>query len=438
MRMYDIIEKKRDNKRLTYEELDFFVTGICNKTIKDYQTTAFLMAAFLNGLDEKETYQLCDLMANSGDTMSFPEDLVTADKHSTGGVGDKTSLIVGPIVAANGMTLAKMSGRALGHTGGTIDKLESIRGFNTSLDLEQFKDIYEKSNLCITGQTGNMVPADKILYALRDVTATVNDISLIATSIMSKKLAAGARNIILDVKTGDGAFMSTVKEAQALAEKMVAIGVNNGRNVMALITDMNYPLGYNIGNSLEVIEAIEVLKGNVKGPLYDISIHLASELLHLGTKKDRKTCMEQVLLSINNKSALGKLEEMIKNQGGDTKVINDYTLFKKAKYTHEVVVKETGYITDIKAKAIGITSMLLGAGRETKASTIDMSAGIVLNKQVGDYIKGGQVIATLYSDLENIKTFEINLLKAITIDKEKAKPFKTVIARVTKDETVYF
>jgi len=438
MRMYDIIEKKRDSKKLNYKELQFFVTGICNKTIPDYQTTAFLMAAYLNGFDEEETYQLCELMANSGDVMVFHEQLKTADKHSTGGVGDKTSLIVGPVVAANGLTLAKMSGRGLGYTGGTIDKLESIPGFNATLSLKQFKEIYKKSNLCITGQTGNMVPADKILYGLRDVTATVDNIPLIATSIMSKKLAAGAKNIVLDVKTGNGAFMSTIKAAEALATKMVEIGANNNRNVSALITNMNYPLGYNIGNSLEVIEAIELLKGNIKGHLYDVSINLAGELIHLATNEDREQCIEKAIKSIENGSALEKLKEMIVNQGGDIRIIDDYSLFKQAKYTFEIKAEKSGYITDIKAKSIGKLSMMLGAGRETKTSIIDMSAGIVLKKQVGDYLNEKEVIAMLYSDKKNVKDIIDTFTDIFIIRDKKAKPYKIVIGRITKDKVIYF
>ncbi len=438
MRMYDIIEKKRDKKSLTYEELKFFVKGITNKTIPDYQTTALLMAAFLNGLDERETFQLCQLMAASGDQMTFPDDLPTADKHSTGGVGDKTSLIVGPIVAANGLVLAKMSGRALGHTGGTVDKLESIPNFNATLSLEQFHDIYKRSNLCITGQTGNMVPADKILYGLRDVTATVDNVSLIATSIMSKKLAAGAKNIVLDVKTGDGAFMSTIKAAEELAEKMVEIGVNNNRNISALITNMNYPLGYNVGNSLEVIEAIEVLKGNVKGPLYEVSMALAGELIHLATNKGQDVCYQLAIDSINNGSALEKLREMISNQGGNVDVIKDYTLFKQPNETIKVYSKDSGYISDIKAKTIGEISMQLGAGRITKTTPIDMSAGIILNKTVGDYIDKGELLATLYTDKKNLPNIIDDFLKTITLSSNEVKKVKTVIGRVTKKQTIYY
>ncbi len=432
MRMYDIIKKKRDGEELTKKEIEFFVKGYVDGSIPDYQASALCMAIFYKGMTEKETAALTLEMANSGDTVDLSEfGSLTVDKHSTGGVGDKTSLIVAPIVASLGCILAKMSGRGLGHTGGTIDKLESIEGFNTALSPEKFFETVKETGVAVVGQTGNLTPADKKLYALRDVTATVDSIPLIASSIMSKKLAAGAKTIVLDVKCGSGAFMKTPEDAKALSLEMVKIGNNCGRNTAALITDMDKPLGNNIGNSLEVIEAIDVLKGNGPEDLKEVCLSLATEIVALSkevSKDEARTLCEG---SLNSGKAFEKFKEWITAQGGNGKWLDNTELFPKSKFSYEIKSENEGYIASMDAEKIGITSVILGAGRETKNDSIDMSAGIILRKKTGDKINKGDTVATLYSNNKTSFTCaEERFLEAITVSSEKPVPKKLILDKI--------
>lgn len=421
MRMYDIIKNKRDNKELTKEEIEFFVKGYTDGSIPDYQASALTMAIFFNGMTEKETATLTLAMAESGDTvdLSLFGDK-TVDKHSTGGVGDKTTLIVAPIVASLGCIIAKMSGRGLGHTGGTVDKLESIEGFNTSLTNEEFFEQVKNIGIAVVGQTGNLTPADKKLYALRDVTATVDSIPLIASSIMSKKLAAGSHTIVLDVKCGSGAFMKTPAEAKALAEEMVKIGKNNGRNMAAIITDMNTPLGKNIGNSLEVIEAIEILKDNGAEDLKFVAKALASEIVALSKNISINEANELVDNALSSGEALKKFKEWISHQGGNVDWIENPDNFPKAEFKEELKAENDCYISSMNAEEIGVASVILGAGREKKEDAIDFSAGIVLNKKTGDKVAKGDIIATLYTNnKDSLKTAKEKFLSAIEFSNEK-------------------
>ena len=421
MRMYDIIKNKRDNKELTKEEIEFFVKGYTDCSIPDYQVSALAMAIFFNGMTEKETAILTLAMAESGDTvdLSLFGDK-TVDKHSTGGVGDKTTLIVAPIVASLGCIIAKMSGRGLGHTGGTVDKLESIEGFNTSLTNDEFFEQVKNIGIAVVGQTGNLTPADKKLYALRDVTATVDSMPLIASSIMSKKLAAGSHTIVLDVKCGSGAFMKTPGEAKALAEEMVKIGKNNGRNMAAIITDMNTPLGNNIGNSLEVIEAIEILKGKGAEDLKYVAKALASEIVSLSKNIPVTEAENLVSDAIKSGKALEKFKEWISHQGGNVGWIENPDLFPKAEFKEEIKAENDCYISSMDAEEIGISSVILGAGREKKDDIIDMTAGIILNKKTGDKIKKGDIIATLYTNNKNsLKSSKEKFIKAVEFSGEK-------------------
>lgn len=398
MRIYDIILKKRSGAELTDEEIEFFVAESVKGNIKDYQITALLMAICFNGMTEKETATLTICMARSGDTVDLSGiDGYTVDKHSTGGVGDKTTLIVAPIVAALGGKVAKMSGRGLGHTGGTVDKLESIDGFKTTLSGEDFLLQVNSIGLSVIGQSGDLAPADKKFYALRNDTATVDSIPLIASSIMSKKLAAGSRGIVLDVKTGSGAFMKSVEESEALAKAMVSIGKSAGRDTVAVITNMDIPLGNAVGNSLEVLEAVETLKGNGAYDLTAVCTELAAEMLTLVTGKDKNTCISMVDGAINDGSALGKLKEMVAAQGGNPEWIENTDLFPKAEFSYEIKAQADGYISFMDAEKIGVASLLLGAGRNTKDDVLDFSAGIILSKKTGDKVSSGDVIATLYA-----------------------------------------
>lgn len=432
MKMFDIIARKRDGKALTYEELQFFVNGIVAGSIPDYQTTALMMAIYLNGMSKKETSELCMLMASSGDTLEFSDEYITVDKHSTGGVGDKTSLIVTPVAAACGLTVAKMSGRGLGHTGGTVDKLESIPGMKMDMSMAQFEATYKKTGLCLSGQSGNMVPADKIMYALRDVTATISSIPLIATSIMSKKLAAGAKNIVLDVKTGSGAFMENPEEAFELAEKMVDIGTANGRKVSALVTMMDNPLGRTVGNSIEVMEAVEILKGEHAGSdLYNVSVALAAELIHMTSGRTIGEATETARKKIRDGSAYKKLCEMITAQGGDASVLEKGEGLKKPLYTHEIKAPEDGFIVSIDAKTIGIISMNLGAGRSKKSDPIDYSAGIRILKKPGEEVIKGEPMAVLYSDIKDMDNQERIYLGACEISDIQLPERKLILGRVT-------
>lgn len=416
MRMYEIIEKKRDGLELSLDEINFFITEYCNNNVPDYQAAALLMAIFLMGMNERETADLTNVMANSGDRINLSTiPGIKVDKHSTGGVGDKTTLILAPIVAACGIPVAKMSGRGLGHTGGTIDKLESIPGFNTSLSTEQFIDNVKSIGISIAGQTGNLAPADKKIYALRDVTATVNNISLIASSIMSKKLASGADRIVLDVKTGSGAFMKTFEDSVELAKAMVKIGRNTGRKTVAVVTDMDIPLGYAVGNSLEIIEAIDTLKNKGPEDLKDVSFELAARMLELSGIGNLEECRERVVDAVESGRAIMKFAELIENQGGNKEVINDYTLFPQPVYKMSYICEKPGFIHSMKTDKIGMASLVLGAGREKKDSKIDYSAGIMFSKKTGDRVEVGDCIAVLYTNREETLLQAVSLLNEAVV-----------------------
>lgn len=436
MRMYDLIMKKRNGEALTEQEIQYMIREYVAGEIPDYQMSAFLMAVYFKGMTEEETLAMTQAVAHSGEMVDLSGiEGVKVDKHSTGGVGDKTTMIIAPIVAACGVKVAKMSGRGLGHTGGTVDKLESIPGLHTSLSREDFFNVVNQTGLSVIGQSGNLAPADKKLYALRDVTATVDSIPLIAVSIMSKKLAAGNDCILLDVKTGSGAFMKSIDDSIALAKEMVAIGENAGRKTVALITDMDIPLGHNIGNSLEVIEAVETLKGNGPEDLTEVCVHLASNMLFLAGKGTLEECRSLVREVIANGEALKRLAAMVEAQGGDSSVIFDTDKFEKAAYQHEVLAKKSGYITFMDTESCGIASAMLGAGRETKDSQIDFAAGIILKKKVGDYVEAGEPMAVFYADKEELfAAAEMRYQAAVTIEDEKANETPLVYARVTKDQ----
>lgn len=398
----ELIATKRDGGKLTAQELRLFAFGAAQGSIPDYQVSAMLMAMYLNGLDEEETAALTLAMADSGDKADLDGiDGIKGDKHSTGGVGDKTTLIVAPVVAACGVKIAKMSGRGLGHTGGTVDKLEAIPGFNSSLSCEKFIENVNRCGLCITGQSGNLCPADKKLYALRDATETVASIPLIASSVMSKKLAGGADCIVLDVKCGSGAFMKDLSSAKQLAEAMVKIGKASGRSVSALITDMDTPLGRNIGNSLEVIEAVEALKGNGPDDLTELSLALAARLLTLAGKGSYKQCRALAKSKIDDGSALKCFAECVELQGGDASYIYDTDKFARAPFSRNIVARESGFISHTDAQNIGVACMLLGAGRQKKEDEIDPMAGIILHKKTGDFVSAGEITAVMLSSDES-------------------------------------
>ncbi len=410
MTMYDIIEKKKNKQSLTKEEIDFFINGYVNNKIPDYQVSSLLMAIVLNGMNEEEVTNLTIAMVNFGDKINY--NFNTVDKHSTGGVGDKTTLIIAPIVASLNCKVAKMSGKGLGFTGGTIDKLESIPDFKVQLTEEQFISQINNINLALISQTKNIAPADKKIYALRDVTATVDSIPLIASSIMSKKIASGASNLVLDVKVGSGAFMKDIESAKKLASTMVNIGKNSNINTLAILSNMNQPLGNNIGNILEVKEAIEVLNGNGPKDLKELSIELASYMVSLYKKITYEEAFKQVTEVLENKQALAKLYEFIKYQGGNIEKIK-FT----PKYEFKVYSKQEGYITKMNTEEIGKIASLLGAGRMTKDDVIDYEAGIVLNKKINDYVKVNDLLATLYTNKE-INLID-NYLETIEITDEK-------------------
>lgn len=433
MRMYDLIMKKRNGGALSAEELTYLVNAYVAGDIPDYQMSAFLMAVYFRGMTEEETLAMTTAVAHSGDMVDLSGiEGIKVDKHSTGGVGDKTTLIVAPIVAACGVKVAKMSGRGLGHTGGTVDKLESIPGYRTTLSREEFFQVVNQTGLSIIGQSGNLTPADKKLYALRDVTATVDSIPLIAVSIMSKKLAAGSDCILLDVKTGSGAFMKTLEDSAVLAKEMVAIGENAGRRTVALITNMDIPLGHNIGNSLEVIEAVETLKGKGPKDLTEVCTALAANMLYLAGKGSLEECQSQVEGVIADGSALERLIAMAEMQGGDSSVLRDTERFPKSLYSHEVRAGKTGYITMMDTEGCGIASAMLGAGRETKDSPIDYSAGMILHKKTGDFVREGESMATMYASKEELfAAASARYEEAVTIAAEKAEPEPLIYGRVT-------
>lgn len=435
MRMYDIIEKKKVGKPLEKEEIEFFVNGYVAGEIPDYQVSALLMAICFQGMTEQETADLTVCMANSGETADLSTiPGIKVDKHSTGGVGDKTTLVVSPIVASFGVPVAKMSGRGLGHTGGTIDKMESIPGMQLSIGRERFLEIVRKVGFSVIGQSGNLVPADKKLYALRDVTATVDSIPLIASSIMSKKIAAGSDCILLDVKTGSGAFMKTVDDSIKLAQAMVSIGENVGRKTIALITDMDQPLGMAIGNSLEIAEVCQTLRGNGPKDLTEICAELAANMLYLAEKGDLPSCRKMAQSSISDGSAFAKLKEMAAAQGGDVSVLDDPGKFPKAKVQLDIAASKSGYLYAMNTEQCGIASMELGAGREKKEDKIDYSAGIVMLKKTGDFVNAGEPFAVLHSSSEELcRTAERTFLRAVDIRNEKPSQRQLVFARVTKD-----
>src|SRR6056297_2987760 len=403
MRVYDLILKKRDNNELSKKEIDFLIKGFTQEDIPDYQISALAMAIYFNGMNERETADLTMAMAESGDQIDLSKIAgIKVDKHSTGGVGDTTSLVLIPLVAAAGVPVAKMSGRGLGHTGGTIDKLESIPNFKTNLNRNIFINNVNEINAAIAGQTGNLTPADKKLYSLRDVTATVDSIPLIASSIMSKKIAGGADGIVLDVKTGNGAFMKNYDQAKNLAQSMVEIGKEVGRITSAVITDMNQPLGYAVGNSLEVKEAIETLKGKGPSDLRELCLTLGSNMLLNASKVENFDEGYKVLEDLlDSGKALNKFKDFILGQGGNAEVVNNYDLLPTAKEIVEVKSSETGYIKEINALDVGITAMEVGAGRETKEDKIDHAVGVVLNKKYGEYVKKDERLAYLH--LNNLK-----------------------------------
>ena len=436
MRMYDLISKKRNGGALNREEMTHLIEGYVKGEIPDYQMSAFLMAVYFQGMTKEETAVMTELVAKSGDVVDLSSiEGIKVDKHSTGGVGDKTTLIVAPLAAACGVKVAKMSGRGLGHTGGTVDKLESIPGMRVSLERDEFFEIVNKTGLCVIGQSGNLTPADKKLYALRDVTATVESIPLIAVSIMGKKLAAGSDCILLDVKTGSGAFMNTVEDSLALAQEMVSIGESAGKKTVALITNMDIPLGNNIGNSLEVIEAVETLQNQGPEDLTDVCVQLAANMLYLAEIGDMETCVTKVKEALANKTALQKLIEMVDAQGGDISVIKDTSKFERASIVKEVISPYDGYITFMDTKECGIASCILGAGRETKEDVIDYSAGIILKKKTGDRIQKGDVLAVLYGNKEEkMQPAEEQFLKALKVEMDKPEKETLIYARVTKDE----
>ena len=432
MRMIDIIEKKKLGQTLSDAELAFFVEGYTKGSIPDYQAAALCMAIRLMGMDSKETAALTMAMAASGDQSDLSGiEGIKVDKHSTGGVGDKTTLVVGPIVAACGVPVAKMSGRGLGHTGGTLDKLESIPGYRISIPTDEFFSIVNSVGIALIGQTGNLAPADKKLYALRDVTATVDSLPLIASSIMSKKLASGADAIVLDVKAGSGAFMKTTEDAYALAKEMVAIGHHAGRNTVALITNMDRPLGCSIGNSLEVIEAIETLKGKGPDDFNDLCIELAANMLFLAEKGGLDDCRKLAVQRIADGSALQKFRDMIAAQGGDPAVVNDYSIFPQASIQREIRAEESGYVSHMDTQNCGISAMLLGAGRATKEDSIDHAAGIILNIKPGEFVEKGQALAVLYTnDPNTLDSAEQQLRASIHLSSVKPQVQPLIYGRV--------
>lgn len=428
MRVVDIIEKKKHGQELTFEEIDFIVQGYTNNTIPDYQMSAFLMAVYFKGMNNEETANLTLSFVNSGDKVDLSAiQGIKVDKHSTGGVGDKISLIVVPLVASVGIPVAKMSGRGLGHTGGTIDKLESIPGFKVEISNEEFINNVNKYKMAIVGQSANLTPADKKIYALRDVTSTVDSIPLIASSIMGKKIASGADAIVLDVKLGSGAFMKSLDQAKDLARTMVDIGKSLNRNTIAVITNMDQPLGYEIGNANEIKEAIEVLKGNGAEDETTIALTIASYMCVLGGAfKDFDMAYDHMKSLINSGEAIAKLKELIFIQGGDPKVVDNPDLLPQAKNHIEVKSKKSGYLSSFDTETIGITAMLLGAGRMTKEDIIDYAAGITLKKKIGDKVEVDEVLCVLHTNKDNWEDAHNKVIEAFYIEQEKPKAEKYI------------
>lgn len=434
MRMYDLIMKKRNGGTLSRDEIFFMIEGYTKGNIPDYQMSAMMMAIYFNGMNEKETAALTMAMAESGDQLDLSGiQGIKVDKHSTGGVGDKTSLALTPMVSACGVKIAKMSGRGLGHTGGTIDKLESFQGFSTSLSEEAFIDQVNRIGISIIGQTKNLAPADKKLYALRDVTATVDNMSLIASSIMSKKLAAGADAIVLDVKTGSGAFMKEEADAMLLAGEMMTIGKNAGRKMMAVISDMDQPLGNAVGNALEVKEAIETLKGHGPADFTELCMTLGSCMLMVAEiAENEQQAREMLKEAVDSGKALDKLAELVEAQGGDKRMVYETDLLPKASSITPLLSEKDGYVEKIQCDEVGICSLILGGGRETKESVIDLSVGIVLTKKVGSHVKAGEPLAYIHSNEEAKRlACEERLRKAFHIG-DKVKREGAIIHQILK------
>ncbi|EHD1578192.1 pyrimidine-nucleoside phosphorylase [Listeria monocytogenes] len=424
MRMVDIISKKRDGKALSTEEIQFFIDGYTNGEIPDYQASALAMAIFFQDMNDQERADLTMAMVGSGDTIDLSAiEGIKVDKHSTGGVGDTTTLVLAPLVAAVGVPVAKMSGRGLGHTGGTIDKLESIEGFHIELDKKDFIDLVNRDKVAVIGQSGNLTPADKKMYALRDVTGTVNSIPLIASSIMSKKIAAGADAIVLDVKTGAGAFMKTDEDAENLAHAMVRIGNNVGRNTMAVISDMSQPLGEAIGNALEVKEAIYTLKGQGPADLTELVLVLGSQMVVLAKQAETLDEARAKLIEvIENGAALEKFKTFLSNQGGDASIVDHPEKLPQAKYQIEVPAKTSGFVSQIVADEIGIAAMILGAGRATKEDEINLAVGLMLRKKVGDAVKEGESLVTIFADQEDVESVKAKIYENIQISDHATAP----------------
>ncbi|MCR4372743.1 pyrimidine-nucleoside phosphorylase [Bacillus amyloliquefaciens] len=424
MRMVDLIVKKQNGKELTTEEIQFFVKGYTDGSIPDYQASALAMAIYFQDMTDQERADLTMAMVNSGETIDLSAiEGIKVDKHSTGGVGDTTTLVLAPLVAALGVPVAKMSGRGLGHTGGTIDKLEAIEGFHVELSKDEFIKLVNRDKVAVIGQSGNLTPADKKLYALRDVTGTVNSIPLIASSIMSKKIAAGADAIVLDVKTGAGAFMKTDEDAVNLAKAMVRIGNNVGRQTMAVISDMSQPLGFAIGNALEVQEAIDTLRGEGPEDLNELVLTLGSQMVVLAKKaetlEEARTKLQEVM---KNGKALEKFKEFLSNQGGDASVVDDPSKLPQAAYKIDVPAKEAGVVSEIVADEIGVAAMLLGAGRATKEDEIDLAVGIMLRKKVGDNVEKGEPLVTLYANRDNVDDVTAKVYDNIRISEKAEAP----------------
>ncbi len=440
MHIYDLLNKKKHGIALSKSEITYLIDNFTQGQIPDYQMSAFLMAVWFNGMSKEELFDFTQAMSHSGDNLHLPfAPIPVVDKHSTGGVGDKTTLVVIPIVAACGIYSVKMSGRGLGHTGGTIDKLEAIPNFQTSLSKEQFLQNVRKIGAAITGQTGNLAPADKKIYALRDVTATVDSIPLIASSIMSKKLAAGSDCILLDVKVGSGAFMKTLKDAVELASTMADIGTKACKKTAALITNMDSPLGYAIGNSLEVQEAIATLHGHGPADFRELCMQLAAYMLYLADKGSLQGCRALAEEAMYNKKALQKFIDIVAAQGGDTSYIEDPSKFPRAPYIGQIFAPESGYIAKLDAEQCGRTSMLLGAGRNTKEDKIDSTAGLILNKKYGNYVRKGELLATLYtSDKTLLPAATKTFLEACAFSALPPPEEPLVFAYVNADKVVMF
>lgn len=436
MRMYDIILKKRNNEEMTKEEIDFFVQGYTKGIIPDYQASALLMAIYFQGMNKRETADLTLSMVHSGTTINLSSVKgIKVDKHSTGGVGDKTTLVLAPMVAAAGVPVAKMSGRGLGHTGGTLDKLESIDGFRVDLHLDDFIKNVNEIKIAVSGQTLDLAPADKKLYALRDVTATIDNVSLIASSIMSKKLASGADAIVLDVKTGSGAFMKTLDDSFILAKEMVDIGTNLNKNVIAFITEMNEPLGFAVGNSLEVKEAIETLKGNGPEDLLHLCIELGAAMVVLGGGAPTMEEAKQILYkTISEGTAIEKLKDMVTAQYGNAAQIDNPELLPKANHIVDILTEKEGYVRAIDAEEVGRAALVIGAGRETKESPIDYSVGIILVKKVGHKVIMGDILAKVHiNDMQKLEECKQKIIDAYDLSMEIPKTRPLIFGKVDKE-----